>query len=268
MIPLILFVLFPALVFAGGSAETQPTTAPVDDGVPATIRVVEGEHFTHKLKIMPFIRVPNQPQMAVWCETPDGEFVATLFLTERLATQSWRGAPADPTPTDEIRRPESLPLWAHRHGEVYADGLRVPTEENPIADAVTSATPKSSFTVRTQLPAGYEELIVYFEVNHSADFNEVYRADDPEDAATYSGGKWGSGQPALVYRARLNLAGAGLGPTTFELIGHSSPDGSSGGVREDLSPITTAGSIVERVEITVGAKAEADRDDSVARREK
>lgn len=246
-----LFLALPAVLFAAGSGEVDPKTRPVDAGVPATIRIAAGEHFTHELRIMPLIRVSNAPQMAAWCETTDGTFLATLFVTERLGTQGWRGAPADPTPTAEIRRPESLPVWAHRHGRVYADGLRVPTREQPAPDAVTAATPKEGFTLETLLPAGYDELVVFFEINHSADFNECFGADLPSDHPKYSGGPWGSGQPALVYRAHVSTAEPPE-TTMLVLVGHASPDGSAGGIEPDLSEVTTARRIVSEVDITVG----------------
>jgi hypothetical protein len=247
-------VLVPTLSFAGGAREARASTTPVAAGVPATVRVADGEHFTHKLRIMPLIRVRNAPQMALWCETADGEFLTTLFVTDRIATQSWRGAPGDPTPTTEIRRPESLPVWAHRRGRVYSDGLRVPTRSEPVADAVTGATPNGGFTLTTELPDTHDVIVVYFEVNHSADFNDAFPADAGKNAREYSGGPWGSGQPALVYRAVVDLAGgpkiAGR-PTAFELVGHASPNGSTGEIYPDVSRVTTAHDIVQTVEITV-----------------
>lgn len=237
---------------AAGSPEPRSETVPVEDGVPAVISVTAGEHFTHKLRVMPLIRVSNAPQMAAWCESEDGEFLTTLYITDRLATQSWRGAPADPTPTEEIRRPESLPVWAHRHGDVYADGLRVPTAEDPMPDAVTSATPQEGFEVRTLLPDGHDVVRVHFEVNHSADFNEAYPPDAAVESDAYSGGEWGSGQPALVYSGLVDL-GAGNGPRTVKLMlrGHASPDGTSGRINEDLGGITTARHIVDSVRIRI-----------------
>lgn len=240
-------------VFAGGSQEPRESTVPVDRGAPASIQVTAGEHFTHKLRVMPLIRVSNAPQMVAWCETTDGEFLTTLFVTDRIATQSWRGAPADPKPTEGIRRPESLPAWSHRRGEVYADGLPVPTRENPMPDAVTTATPTADFEMATLLPEGYETLVVCFEVNHSADFNEFYTAEAEETDATYSGGKWGSGQPALVYRGEVRIADArGKVSVPLELVGHSSPDGSTGALVENLETITTAKEIVDSVRLVVG----------------
>lgn len=259
-------------LYAAGSRERTVETTPVprpgeqaalestaasgagdtDEAVPVVLNVAAGEHFMHKLKVMPFVRVKNYPQMAAWCETEDGQFVSTLFITERVATQNWRGAPADPTPTEDIRREESLPAWSHRHGGTYADGTHMPTREEPMPDAVTTATPKAGFDVYTELPPGYDTLWVYFEVNNSTDFNEFYPEDAPRGSKAYSGGPWGSGQPALVYGARIEVDA--LDTAELELLGHSSPDGSDGRVHEDTSRITTAAAILEGVSLTVPSK--------------
>ena len=119
-------------------------------------------------------------------------------------------------------------------------------------DAVTTATPKADFRMATLLPRGYETLVVYFEVNHSADFNEFFPADADETDANYSGGEWGSGQPALVYRSEVHMPGIRDGqPVALELVGHSSPDGSTGEITEKLEPITTAREIIETARLMV-----------------
>ena len=260
-------------LWAGGSQEGPIRTSPdvvtkaqsgnngaVEEsgGIPVVLEVEEGEHFMHKMKLMLFIKVKNHPQMAAWCETPDGEFLSTLFITRRAGTQSWRGAPGDPTPKEDIRRKESLPVWAHRHGKTYADGLHLPTKEQPMPDAVSSATPKAGFSIETRLPEGHEEVWVYFEVNNSTDFNDTYGKDAKVDSEFYSGGPWGSGQPALVYGARVELSeliGAQgedtARPVTLNLIGHSSPDGSTGKIYRETDGLTTALDIIDEIELRV-----------------
>ena len=258
-------------LWAGGEREsfsTNPSRFEEGSRVPVELLVRGGEHFRHKLQILPLVKVNNPPQMAAWCETADGEFLGTLFVTERIATRSWRSAPADSTPTEEISRPEALPVWSRRSGAavaaaVPAAGARVPEEKTPddaaptaagrAPDAVTAATPKTDFRVTTGLPASDEEIVVYFEVNSSADFNETYPVDAAKGTESYSGGKWGSGQPALVYRARLApgaLRRDGPQPVILELTGRSSADGSNGEINSDLSGVTTAREIVEEVRIS------------------
>lgn len=95
-----------------------------------------------------------------------------------------------------------------------------------------------------------KKFIVKIELNHSIDFNDSYPKNAKEGDANYSGGKEGSGQPALVYEAMVDLT---TGQKTFnaQLIGHSSPDGTSGTIYKDMSGITTALKIVKQITVTV-----------------
>jgi hypothetical protein len=92
--------------------------------------------------------------------------------------------------------------------------------------------------------------VVKIEINHSTDFNEAFPKLAKEGESNYSGGKEGSGQPAIVYTANVDLLS---GEKSFEanLIGHSSPDGSSGEINEDTSGLTTALHIVKRITVTI-----------------
>ena len=262
VILLIICILSQMNLWAAGQGETVVSTLPQGSklsevsqmadtkGIPVELNIRAGEHFMHKLKIMPFIRVKNYPQMVAWCETIEGEFISTLFITERIATQSWRSAPGDSQPVEEIRRKESLPVWSHRHGEVYADGLHLPTREEPMPDAVTSATPKSGFRIETRFPEEMESIMVYFEVNNSADFNETYTKEEEPGSRAYSGGPWGSGQPALVYGTEVDLRKLQSGtPISLELLGHSSPDGSSSEIIGDFGGVTTAKEILSGIDV-------------------
>ena len=60
----------------------------------------------------------------------------------------------------------------------------------------------------------------------------------------------GSGQPAVVYAAQVDL---NSGEKAFEakLIGHSSPDGSDGKITADTSTLTTALNIVKKITINI-----------------
>jgi hypothetical protein len=240
---------------AEGTAEKTVETQLSRPGAPITLTVNPGEHYHHRLRIMPLVTIKSSPQMAVWVETPEGQFLETLFVTSKIGRQEWRKAPGDSTPSEEIRRQEALPVWSHRHGKIYEDGLRVPTRENPTPDSVTAATPKKGFDLQTSLPEAHEAVVVYFEVNASTDFNEAYPADAQPDFPGYSGGQWGSGQPSLIYSAHVHLGKPGA-PIEMRLAGHGSPDGSDGGLYADLSGLTTALDIVASVKVTIGAGGE------------
>ena len=217
------------------------------------IKVIKGKKYEHKLKIinwLPFIRVTNQPQIAIWIEDLDGKYLETLYVTQGVAKQDWKKAPSDPTPKEEIRRPESLPHWAHQRGIKYKDGLYLPTRDKPLIDAVTSATPTNSFELDSKIKAEREQVIVKAEINHSGDFNDFYHKNLDSDSDYYGGGKWGSGQPAVIYAKKINLTDTEQ-RYSLEIIGHSSPNGDNGKVYPDILKLTTAKRIVEEIIINL-----------------
>ena len=189
----------------------------------------------------------NHPLMAVWLEDTAGNYLQTLYIAESIAkgvfghgdrsTGKWLPGP--------IRRPAALPVWAHSRGVQEDDGLYVPTQENPIADAYTGATPPAHFVLQARadekLP---ESFYVYFEINQTWDWNEYWtnnKYPDDEDYKT-------SCQPALVYRTLLEKDQQNI-VKELELMGHSHYSGDNGEITEDLSTITTAKDITESVKV-------------------
>lgn len=189
------------------------------------------------------IKVKNPPQIAVWLEDTAGNYLSTVYVTHKIATQSWQSAGGN-------RRKEALPHWCHRRGVQYKDGLYLPTKDTPLADGISGATPRKSFALRLRPARTPGQFVVKIEINHSTDFNEYYPKSAKAGEANYSGGKEGSGQPALVWQARINPASE---QRSFEavLLGHSSPDGSSGDLSGDLSGLTSALAIVKRIVVYV-----------------
>ena len=133
---------------------------------------------------------------------------------------------------------------------IYPDGLYLPTIEDPLPDAVTGATPEDDFILETKAPSSLRRFVVMAEFNLPCDFNDVYPEDNTPGEPGYTGGKWGSGQPALVYVATVDLDS---GIYTYEMtpIGISSPDGSDGELNEDLSTLTTAPDILGGITVTI-----------------
>ncbi len=201
------------------------------------LSIEPGEAWHHTFYAMGFIPIENEPQMAIWLEDTCGNFLSTVYVTERSATQGWRMAGG-------ARRPEALPRWSHRRGIAAPDGLYMPTADAP--EAATGATPHGSFTAC--FATGQSPAIVYAEINHSADFNQYYTAEALPGTPSYSGGKEGSGQPAIVYRAPILVEGSSE-IIVLKPIGHSSPDGSDGLLRTSLDSITSALDIVSRISL-------------------
>lgn len=209
------------------------------------ISITAGKHWLHDFSLFLGIKTKNAPQIAIWLEDPEGHYLSTVYVSHKAATQSWKMA-------DGNRRKEALPCWAYSRGVQYGDGLYLPTKNKPLTDGVSGATPKSSFNVRLhpEKTEPLERFVVKIELNHSTDFNDHYPKSAKKGEPDYSGGKLGSGQPAVVYAAAIDLT---TGKNEFEatLIGHSSPDGSDGGINPDVSTMTTALEIAKKITITL-----------------
>lgn len=207
------------------------------------VSIEKGEEWLHDFSLFLGINKKNPPQIAIWAEDMQGNYLSTIYVTYKIATQSWQSSGGN-------RRKEALPHWCHQRGVKYEDGLYLPTKKSPLTDGITGATPKGSFDIRMTPVDEIKKFIIKIEINHSTDFNEAYPKSAKEGEANYSGGKEGSGQPALVYAAEVDLT-SGEKEFTARLIGHSSPDGSNGDITEDISSLTTALHIVKNITVSV-----------------
>jgi len=207
------------------------------------VSIEQGDEWLHDFPLFLGLKKKNPPQIAIWLEDTQGNYLSTVYATHKIATQSWLMANGN-------RRKEALPCWCYSRGVKYKDGLYLPTKDEPLTDGISGATPQSSFNVKLSPSGTLKQFVVKIEINHSTDFNESYPKSAKKGDANYSGGKDGSGQPAVVYAANVNLLS---GETSFEakLIGHSSPDGSSGTIYKDMSGLTTALHIVKRITINI-----------------
>lgn len=180
--------------------------------------------------------VRHAPQIAVWIEDADGNFVKTVSATTSAATGSWRAAP-------ETGRPDALPVWTHaskRGATLIAQGADT--------DAVSSATPDAGLSAS----AGAGELApgatyaIRLEVNTSFDYNDAWPKKAKAGTAGYSGV---NGQPSIVYEGRF-VAGV---PSTVELVpvGTGSIDGSDGAMKPGIGGLTTALELIRKATVTV-----------------
>ncbi len=205
--------------------------------------VEQGSEWLHDFPLFLGIKKKNPPQIAVWLEDAQGNYLSTLYVTHKIATESWQASGGN-------RRKEALPHWCYSRGVKYTDGLYLPTKDQPVVDGISGATPQGSFDVKLRTKDMPKQFVVKVEINHSTDFNEYYPKSAQEEKQNYSGGKEGSGQPAVIYAALVDLT---LGKKSFEatLIGHSSPDGTSGTIYKDVSELTTALHIVKQISIQI-----------------
>ncbi len=173
----------------------------------------------------------REPQFAVWLEDEEGNFIRTLYVTERAGKKNWWFAPKE-------GRPESLPVWYHKSKNEAPKAKSSSAKKGGEAniDAVTSATPKGGVIFTAEIGEG--NCKIFAEFNTSFDYNDSYTKKN-------SGV---NGQPSVVYTASI--------PSSFEereirlnLTGTGSPDGSDGKIHP-LSPLlTTAVKIVKAVTV-------------------
>ena len=205
------------------------------------VEIAEGEEWLHDFPLFLGIKKKNPPQIAIWIEDSSGRYVSTIYVSQKIATEGWLSANGN-------RRKEALPCWCHSRGIRYDDGLFCPTKQQPVTDALTGATPRKGFSMYFREKTGLQRFRVLVEVNHSTDFTDVYAKDAVPSSPYYSGGKEGSGQPALVYMADVDLSTQSRS-FTASLIGHSSPNGSDGGIYTDMEGIDSALRIVKQITV-------------------
>jgi hypothetical protein len=191
----------------------------------------------------------NHPTLAVWLETIDGEYIQTLFVTKSLAIGIYgHGAQNDGVwkrESGEARRPATLPYYLHKRGVKAPDGTYLPTPEHPIPDAYTGATPINSFQLNTNSDKPIQgKFNVLVEVNQPWDWNSYWNNTLYINDVDYKT----SCQPALVYAVTIDLDNP-MEYYVLNPIGHSHYAGKDGLLYTDITTLTTALQIFDKIEI-------------------
>lgn len=201
------------------------------------------------------------PQMAVWLEDADGRFLETLFVSNASARglfyggrnkENFKQFDAEKDAEGELRRVNALPVWSHTRGIHYEDGLYMPTNKNPLPDAITGATIKDNFKLISSVDE-INKFNLRLELNVAFDDNEFYSEFDFPDDEIFHNGTGQLGQPSIVFEAQIDMNDS-QNYYLMQLIGHGHHSGQNGEVYKDLSTLTTALELVER--IVVGVKKE------------
>lgn len=191
----------------------------------------------------------NHPLFAVWVEDLSGNYIQTLYVARSVATSVFNyGDPSGGNWTNGVvRRPAALPYWSHKRGVQAEDGLYMPSPQYPIPDAYSGATPKNSSIINTKLDQeGPESFYVLLEINQPWDWNDYWTNNKFPDDDEYKT----SSQPAIVYRTLVTLD-QGKAKFQMEALGHSHYSGKDGSLVEDLSTLTTALQIIDKVTVVV-----------------
>ncbi len=193
----------------------------------------------------------NYPSFAVWVEDLEGNYIETLFVTRYFAKGEYAHGEMKPgkwkNEPGEARRPATLPYWSHKRNIKADDGLYAPSPETAVPDAISGATPKGDVMLETgSKVADYQKFRVLMEINQPWDSNDFWTNNKYPVDPDYNT----SLQPSLVYAVTIDPRNPG---TKYFLnpIGHGHPSGKTGELFTDLSTITTAKEIVEKVSVLV-----------------
>ena len=220
----------------------------IDKDVKLSIDLLRSEHYWH-------------PQMAIWIEDENGQYIETLFVSKATAKGLFFGGRSKDNFKDfdetkdavgNYRRVNALPIWSHKRGVQYADGMYVPTSEDEFPDAITGATLKDNFKLLTSTDTK-SKFRLKIELNVAFDDNEFYSEFDFPDDKVYHSGTGQLGQPSIVFDSFIDLHNE-QNYYLMELIGHGHHSGQTGELFKDLSTLTTAKQIVERIVIGVHKK--------------
>ncbi len=176
--------------------------------------IIPGTGYVHRHWFGP-LPVSLTPQIALWLEDGEGHFLETLYLTERSARNSWRGAGEG--------RSEALPLYSH---------ARNASED---VEGVSGASVRSGeIGRRADSPYSGMTLLVRAEVNSSFDYNSSYTREN-------SGV---NGQPSLLYEGLWKEGEREIG---LRPVGTGSLTGDTGEAGYSLEGLTTALEMVESI---------------------
>lgn len=211
-----------------------------------SIDIKAGEHYSGPGAKVMGVTTTGVPQMAVWIESVNGDYIETLYVTKKASNSSYIGSIFG---GEEVRRPEALPHWSHSRGVASEDGLLMPSAAQPLADALTGATPLASYDLRSSTSTDISNVVLKLEVNRSFDYNDVYHPKAFPKDEVYSG-SGNSAQPSLIYAAAIDFESDQ--PYYFlSLLGRGHHSGRDGEIHKDLSGITTAKKMIARAIVEV-----------------
>jgi hypothetical protein len=193
----------------------------------------------------------NHPTFAIWLEDDKGAYLETIFVTEYISSGIYGYADAGDgswkNEKGEALRPAALPYWSHKRNVISRDSLFIPTPENPVTDAISSATPKGNFVLRTStasdLPDSFNILL---EINQPWDWNEYWTNTKYNDDKDYKT----SSQPSIIYAGEIESTGT-TDKIRLKPIGHGHYSGKDGKLYTDISTFTTALEIADEITVTI-----------------
>ena len=200
-----------------------------------SIKVIKGAEYY--LKRFLFFRGRHKPQMVIWLENSNSDYVSTIYMTQSAAAGDWS------TDHDGFR-PSCFPVWSHRRGVQTAPGYYMPTREKPLEDGITGATPSRNFQINWSWPADLDpgKYSVWMEVNTSYDYNAKFNQINPDSEIRHPF----NGQPSIILSCAIDTTYQGH-ITDMNIVGHGDVKGNTGTIYHDLSGITSAVDMIRKV---------------------
>lgn len=163
----------------------------------------------------------RSPQVAVWLEDENENYIATVFVTKGASKKAWKFSP-------KTGRPDSLPAW-------YDSSKVNPSKSSDSSfDAVTSATPEKGIVATANVSLQTSKTyIVKAEINQSFDYNETYTKKN-------SGV---DGQPSVIYKGSFVFSD---NTPELELVLTETSKG-----KDELQTISTAKNIVATIYVVI-----------------
>jgi hypothetical protein len=186
----------------------------------------------------------NHPTFVFWTEDMNENYLQTLYITRSFATGIFGHGPINDTLWGKkpgiAKRPAALPYWWHKYSPEHAD---VPSPDKPIVDAYTGATPEGSFALNVEIDTtNIPRFRLFMEINQPWDWNDYWTTNKYPGDNVYKT----SCQPSLIYSVTIDLRSK-MKRYYLNPVGHGHYSGKNGILYTDLSTITSAKRIINKV---------------------
>lgn len=211
------------------------TTNSDKSGRAVTLKFTRGNAWGSEVRIGP-AKLKIRPQIAVWVADTAGNFKQNIYVTHCFAKQEWKFIKSHP---DSTYRTSSMPYWMNK---LLRASQPLPTQAQPLADAVTAATPDGSFSIESVIDSSITAGSIWCEFNSSFDNNEKWPADKKNKESF-------NGQPSLLFKGDFSFSNSET--IAMKYMGHGGDSGADGNIYENGSGITSAKDIITGIEVTV-----------------
>lgn len=149
------------------------------------VEILKGKNWYHKIKVLGIPMIKSEPQVAIWLEDKNGNFIKTVNVSEKSAKWLKSG-----------KRKETLPVWMNK-------------AKNNLDSIAGASISKQNYKIKTE----EEKLNLYIEINNSYDYNQFFTKKN-------SGV---NGQPSIIYFTEVDFKNKAY--KLIDLIAYSDENG-------------------------------------------